>query len=106
PRPARRTPAVILGVLALGLTGLKASGLTNAQSFRGHPDSVVGGAVLAAHFPADAGEPVVVIGNPHAATALRAAFAATPGITHVTPPATRGRDAYLHATLTRPPASH
>ena len=105
PRITWITTAVILGVLALGLTGLKASGLTNAQSFRGHPDSVVGGAVLAAHFPADAGEPVVVIGNPHAATALRAAFAATPGITHVTPPVTRGGYAYLQGTLTSPPDS-
>jgi len=105
PRITWITTAVILGVLALGLTGLKASGLTNAQSFRGHPDSVVGGAVLAAHFPADAGEPVVAIGNPHAATALRAAFAATPGITHVTPPVTRGGYAYLQGTLTSPPDS-
>ena len=37
PRVTWVTTAVILGVLALGLTGLKASGLTNAQSFRGHP---------------------------------------------------------------------
>src|SRR5215472_1149269 len=99
------TTAVILGILALGLTGLKASGLTSAQSFRGHPDSVVGGAVLAAHFPAGADEPVVVIGSPHAATALHAAFAATPGIAHVTPPVTRGRYAYLQGTLTSPPDS-
>jgi RND superfamily putative drug exporter len=99
------TTAVILGILALGLTGLKASGLTNAQSFRGHPDSVVGEAMLAAHFPAGAGEPVVVIGNPHAATALRAAFAATPGIAHVTPPVTRAGYTYLQGTLTSPPDS-
>ena len=33
---------MVLGVLALGLTGLKASGLTVAQSDRGHPDSVTG----------------------------------------------------------------
>ena len=42
---------MILGVLALGLTGLKASGLTNAQSFRGHPDSVTGETVLGRAFP-------------------------------------------------------
>ena len=78
PRLVWITTAVILGVLALGLTGLKANGLTNAQSFRGHPDSVAGQAVLAAHFPAGAGEPIIVIGNPHAAVSLRAAFAATP----------------------------
>jgi putative drug exporter of the RND superfamily len=99
------TTAVILGVLALGLTGLKASGLTNAQSFRGHPDSVAGEAVLGAHFPAGAGEPVIVIGSPAAAAPLRAAFAATPGIAHVTPPVVRAGYAYLQGTLTSPPDS-
>lgn len=88
PRLVWVTPAVLLGVMALGLTGLKASGLTNAQSFRGHPDSVTGETVLAAHFPAGAGEPVIVIGSPAATAPLRAAFAATPGIAHVTPPVT------------------
>ena len=105
PRPVWITTAVILGVLALGLTGLKASGLTNAQSFRGHPDSVVGETVLAEHFPAGAGVPVIVIGNPSAATALRSAFAATPGIAAVSPPTVRGGYAYLQGTLTAPPDS-
>jgi RND superfamily putative drug exporter len=105
PRLVWVTTAVILGILALGLTGLKASGLTNAQSFRGHPDSVTGEAVLAAHFPAGAGQPVIVIGNQNAAASLRSAFAATPGITHVTPPAARAGYAYLQGTLTSPPDS-
>ena len=105
PRLVWITTAVVLGVLALGLTGLKASGLTSAQSFRGHPDSVVGEAVLAAHFPAGAGQPVIVIGNQNAAAALRAAFAATPGIASVTPPAARAGHAYLQGTLTSPPDS-
>ena len=99
------TTAVILGVLALGLTGLKAGGLTNAQSFRGHPDSVIGQSVLAEHFPAGAGEPVIVIGNPGAAAQLRSAFAATPGITSVTPPQIRAGYAYLQGTLTAQPDS-
>jgi len=105
PRLVWVSTAVVLGVLALGLTGLKASGLTNAQSFRGHPDSVTGQAVLAAHFPAGGGEPVVVIGSPAAAAPLRAAFAATPGIAHVTAPVTRAGYAYLQGTLTAPPDS-
>ena len=105
PRPVWITTAVILGVLALGLTGLKASGLTNAQSFRGHPDSVIGETVLAEHFPAGAGVPVIVIGNPSAAAQLRSAFAATPGIAAVTPPAVKGGYAYLEGTLTAPPDS-
>ncbi len=105
PRLVWITTAVVLGVLALGLTGLKASGLTSAQSFRGHPDSVTGETVLAAHFPAGAGQPVIVIGNQPAAAARRAAFAATPGIAGVTPPAARAGHAYLQGTLTSPPDS-
>jgi putative drug exporter of the RND superfamily len=104
PRLVWITTAVLLGVLALGLTGLKASGLTNAQSFRGHPDSVTGETVLAAHFPAGAGQPVIVIGAP-AAAPLRAAFAATPGIARVSPPVTVAGYTYLQGTLTAPPDS-
>ena len=103
PRLVWITTAVILGILALGLTGLKANGLTNAQSFRGTPDSVIGETVLAAHFPAGAGQPVIVIGSPAAAAPLRAAFAATPGIANVTPPVVRGGWVYLQGTLTVPP---
>jgi len=99
------TTAVILGILALGLTGLKANGLTTAQGFRGHPDSVLGETVLAAHFPAGTGQPVIVIGNPAAAAPLRSAFAATPGISGVSPPRIRAGYAYLEGTLTAPPDS-
>jgi putative drug exporter of the RND superfamily len=105
PRIIWVSTAVILGVLALGLTGLKANGLTNAQGFRGHPDSVTGESALAAHFPAGAGQPVIVIGNPGAAAQLRSAFAATPGISAVTPPVTRAGYAYLEGTLAAPPDS-
>ena len=105
PRLVWITTAVVLGILALGLTGLKAHGLTAAQGFRGHPDSVIGETVLAQHFPAGAGEPVIVIGNPSAAAPLRSAFAATPGIASVTPPAVRAGHAYLEGTLTAPPDS-
>jgi len=102
PRVTWITTAVLLGVLALGLTGLKANGLANAQAFRGHPESVTGETVAAAHFPTGAAEPVIVIGNPSAAAQLRSAVAATPGITSVTPPVTRAGYAYLEGTLTAP----
>jgi len=105
PRRVWVTGAVVLGILALGLTGLKASGLTNAQTFRGHPESVVGETMLARHFPAGAGQPVIVIGNRGAAVALRSAFAATPGVVSVTPPAVHDGYAYLEGTLKAPPDS-
>jgi RND superfamily putative drug exporter len=105
PRLTWITTAVVLGILALGLTGLKAHGLTTAQGFRGHPDSVIGETVLAQHFHAGAGEPVVVIGNQSAAAPLRSALAATPGIAGVTPPRARAGHAYLEGTLTARPDS-
>src|SRR5712691_5854140 len=84
PRIVWVSTALVLGALALGLTGLHANGLTNAESFRGHPDSVVGETVLARHFPAGAGQPVVVVGNESAAGQIRSAFSGTSGITGVT----------------------
>jgi RND superfamily putative drug exporter len=99
------TTAVVLGVLAIGLTGLKAHGLTNAQSFRGQPDSVKGEKVLDRHFPAGVGQPVIVVGKASAAARVRPAFAATSGIGAVTPPVTRAGYVYLQGTLTSPPDS-
>ena len=98
--------AVVLGAMALGLTGLKASGLTAAESFTGHhPDSVVGQTVIDQNFPAGAGEPVVVVGNVGQSAQLLAAVRSTPGITDVTPPVTRVGHAWLQGTLTAPPDS-
>ncbi len=105
PRVVWITTALILGVMALGLIGLKASGLTNAESFRGHPDSVAGQTVLDQHFPAGAGQPVQVYGNAAAGAELAAALRTVPGITNVTSPLIQGEHAYLEATLTPPPDS-
>jgi len=105
PRVVWVTTALVLGAMALGLTGLKASGLTNAQSFRGHPESVTGQAILDRHFTGGSGQPVVVVGNEATAARLESAFKATPGITGVTPPVTRAGHAYLEGTLTTAPDS-
>ncbi len=105
PRVVWVTTAVLLGAMALGLTGLKASGLTNAQSFRGHPDSVTGQTVLDRHFAGGGGQPVVIVGNQASAARLAAAVKATPGITGVTPPVTRAGHAFLQGTLTTAPDS-
>ncbi len=94
--------AVVLGIMALGVTGLKASGLSNADSFRGTPDSVAGGQVVARHFPAGAGQPVVVIGSQAAGPQLSAALREVPGITGVTQPREVAGHAYLEGTLTAP----
>ena len=105
PRIVWVTTALVLGAMALGMTGLKASGLTNAQSFRGHPDSVIGQTVLEQHFPGGGGQPVVIIGRDGSGAQLAAAARSVPGLTAVTPPATRAGHAYLEGTLTAAPDS-
>jgi RND superfamily putative drug exporter len=106
PRVVWVTTALILGTMALGLTGLRASGLTAAESFAGHhPDSVTGQRIIDQNFPAGAGQPVIVVGAQSQSAQLQAALAATPGITGVTAPVTRAGHAYLQGTLTSPPDS-
>src|SRR6266849_5973213 len=106
PRVVWVATALVLGAMAVGLTGLKASGLTAAQSFGGHhPDSVVGQQVLDRNFPAGVGQPVVVVGNPGAAAQLRTTFAGVRGITAVTAPQVHDGHAFLEGTLTSAPDS-
>jgi RND superfamily putative drug exporter len=97
--------ALVLGVLAIGLTGLHAGGLTTAQGYRGTPDSVAGQAVLDAHFPGGAGQPVQVFGNLGSGQQLAATLRTVPGLTAVTPPKVVAGHDYLEATLTSAPDS-
>ncbi|HXP58347.1 MAG TPA: MMPL family transporter, partial [Streptosporangiaceae bacterium] len=107
PRVVWIVTALVLGVMAIGLTGLKASGLTAAESFVGHhPESVVGQQVLDAHFPAGAGQPVVVVSHTAQAGAVESAFTGVPGITGVTRlPVTSDGYAFMQGTLTSAPDS-
>src|SRR6266545_4664445 len=82
PRVVWVVTAVVLGSLALGVTGLKANGLQYRDAFRTSLESVTGEAMLARHFPAGAGNPVQVI------------------VTAVTRPVVRDGYAYLEGTLT------
>jgi putative drug exporter of the RND superfamily len=100
PRVVWVVTAVVLGLLALGVTGLDANGLQTKDSFRTKPESVKGEAVLARHFPAGAGNPIQVIGTADAAPQLQAAVSGTPGVTAVTRPQVKDGLAYLEGTLT------
>jgi putative drug exporter of the RND superfamily len=102
PRLVWIVAAVVLGVLALGLTGLEANGLQNKDAFRTTPESVTGDEVLGRHFPAGAGDPVQVIGRAEAAGQLQAALSGSAGVTAVTRPVVKDGYAYLEATLTTP----
>lgn len=99
--------SLVLGAMALGIVQLDAHGLTNKESFRGTPDSVIGEEVLAQHFPAGAGTPVVVISRADQASGVRSAFASTSGIdaATVSRPVVKNGFAYLEGTLLAAPDS-
>ena len=98
--------ALALAALALGILGLHANGLTEKQSFRGTPSSIVGQEVLARHFPAGLGSPVVVIANAAETGQVQAALKAAPGIASVAPPIVKNGLAYLQGTTTANPVSN
>ena len=105
PRPVWIATALLLGVMALGVTTLHASGLTNSQSYRGHPSAVVGEEIAASHFPAGGEEPGRRDRGGGSATSVRNVLAVTPGIASVTPPVVRNGLVYLQGTLRPPPDS-
>src|SRR4029450_6394097 len=57
PRLVWVVTGVVLGAMALGLTGLKAEGLQSKDGFRTKPESGTGDEGLGRHFPAGPGGP-------------------------------------------------
>jgi len=110
-RVARRPRAVwivtvlILGAMAAGIADLHAGPLSNKDSMLGHPDSVAGQEVLAAHFQAGVGEPLTVIGTASAGIAIEAAVAGTPGVASASDPVTANGYSMVSVTLDDPPDS-
>jgi RND superfamily putative drug exporter len=99
PRATWITTSAMLLVAGLGIFQLNAVGLQNKDAFFGMPDSVVGEQVLARHFPAGSGQPVVVIARADQAAAVRSAMTDVPGISAVAAPVVRGDRAFLAGTL-------
>jgi putative drug exporter of the RND superfamily len=100
PRLTWIVTSLALGAASLGMLTLNANGLTNEESFTGTPDSVVGEKVVAEHFPAGAGNPLVVVSNADKAAEVRTAMESTEGIASVAEPRTAGDLAYLEGTMT------
>ncbi len=101
PRP-RAVWVVTSGLLlaaALGMFGLNATGLSQADGFRGTPESIVGEEVASRHFPATAGNPVYVLTSAADAGDIADAVAATDGISAVAEPQVTGDAAIVEATL-------
>jgi RND superfamily putative drug exporter len=105
PRRVWVVTALALGAMSIGVMTLHASGLTNSQSYRGHPSAVVGEEMLAAHFPGGVGSPVIVVADAAAAVPTERALAGTAGIATVAPPVVADGKVYLQGTLSAPPDS-
>jgi RND superfamily putative drug exporter len=99
PRKTWVVTALALGVAAMGVVQLDATGLRNADQYYGQPEAVVGEQVLAEHFPAGAGQPVDVVADAAYAGEVARAVAATRGIDSVAPPVVEGDTAWIAATL-------
>lgn len=102
PRTVWVTTTLVLAALAVGITTLDANGLSQKDSFTGKPDSIVGEDIVARHFPAGSGSPLVVMTNASAASQVRSTVAGTKGISDVAKPQAKGGTAYIEATLSNP----
>ncbi|MGW0906655.1 MMPL family transporter [Streptomyces sp. NPDC002853] len=108
PRLTWSVTAVALAALALGLTQLRAEGLSNADSFTDKPDSIVGQEVQGRYFPAGSGDPLVIVANADQADEVRDAVAGTRGVDPASigvPPGTKaeaGGQVLFEATPTDP----
>jgi RND superfamily putative drug exporter len=103
PRAIWVATSVALVIGALGIFQLNAVGLANKDAFYGTPDSVVGEQVLAEHFPAGSGQPVVVIAKADHSAAVSSAMSGVTGISGVAEPVVKGDRAYLAGTLSVAP---
>ncbi|CAM4413987.1 MMPL family transporter [Nocardia ninae] len=78
---------VVLGGFAAGLIGTDV-GLSQTDQFRVRAESVEGFDTLAAHFPAGAANPTIVLAKADAGAEVQQKLRAMPGITEVTPTGT------------------
>jgi putative drug exporter of the RND superfamily len=86
PRVVWLATAAILGVFAVGLFRLDANGIPQTDQFLNHPDSKVAQDTLAAHFPAGAGSPAIVIAKADRQGEVVDAVRSVPGVAQVAPP--------------------
>ena len=105
PRLTWVVTTLVLLVMSTGVLVLNAVGLQNKDTFYGTPDSVVGADVLARHFPAGAGEPLVVIAKASRTEEVRTALAGVRGVDGVSPPVARDGLVLLQGALDAAPDS-
>nr|WP_229232913.1 MMPL family transporter [Corynebacterium cyclohexanicum] len=83
PRTVWAASLVILLAMGAGVVGLKADGVPTSDFVVGHSDARDGQAALAAHFPAGAGQPAVVIAPEANAPDVTSLLRGEPGVSSV-----------------------
>ena len=97
--------AVVLGVLALSVIGMKADGVPQNGQFTKPTQAVAGERIQNRHFPAGAGDPIYVVGSASRANQIKAALAGTAGVADVADPVVEGGSAFVSATFKDGPGS-
>ncbi|MDQ0964144.1 RND superfamily putative drug exporter [Streptomyces sp. B4I13] len=105
PRTVWIGTALVLGVMATGMFGLRADGLSGTDQFTGRPQSVAGEEIMSAHFPAGSGDPLLVVADAASAEPVRSALAAVPGVAGVSAPMVEDATAMVLAELEDDPSS-
>ncbi len=102
PAPVAFAAVVLLGAACASLIALHTDNSPEAP-IKGHPGSVAGQQLLAAHFPAGAFDPLNLLTPPTKATAAATAARATPGVASVVPAAPVGSYSQYTVTLSAYP---
>ena len=84
PAPVALAAVVLLGAACVSLAAVHTDN-SPTSSVKGHPGSVTGQQLLAAHYPAGALDPLDLLTPPQEAAAAAAAARATPGVASVAP---------------------
>ncbi|MFE1547284.1 MMPL family transporter [Streptomyces sp. NPDC058718] len=94
-----------LAVMAIGVLGLKADGLSNKDQFTGTPQMAVGERIQSEHFPAGSGDPVFVVAKAASAEQVRTALTGVPGVAGVSTPVIKDGQALMLGELKDDPSS-
>ncbi|MEV5206712.1 MMPL family transporter [Micromonospora sp. NPDC053740] len=97
--------ALVLGVMTIGVTGLKADGIPSKGQFTNEAQAVVGEEIQSRHFPAGSGDPIYIVAKAASAEQVRSALSGIPGIADVAAPTIRDGDVFVLGTLNDPPGS-
>jgi RND superfamily putative drug exporter len=105
PRAVWIGTALVLGVMAIGVFGLKADGLSSKDQFTNEPQTAVGEEIQSRHFPVGSGDPVYVVAKAASAEQVRTALSGVPGVAAVSAPVVKDGEAMMLGELEDDPSS-